>query len=346
MQRPLRVLALPLLAAALACDTTPRSPVAYGRPTAVIVVADQALWSTVEDSVRKALEPVIFTVREQRAYEITYVQPSDPAWRDLRMWRQIMAIGTPQDPWMIPVLEEADTVLGRLPAFLEVEDVWARGQVVTAVVLPEDDPAAALQPHLAQVRTRIQRRFHSYVMQRMFVSGANEELRDRLAEEHGFSLVVPDVYRYTELPGDAHVFRNAFPDPSELLRSILVTWRSGAMPDPTADVALAWRDSVAQQHYQRPMRTVRERIVTGELEEAPGPGLQVQGIWEAPEGEFPGGGPFITHLVSCPEQNRTYLLDAWLYAPGKDKYEYMLQLQVLLGTFRCGRAAGDPAQAG
>jgi hypothetical protein len=31
-----------------------------------------------------------------------------------------------------------------------------------------------------------------------------------------------------------------------------------------------------------------------------------------------------------------YLLDAWLYAPGKQKYEYMIQLQTILDTFRCG----------
>jgi len=30
-----------------------------------------------------------------------------------------------------------------------------------------------------------------------------------------------------------------------------------------------------------------------------------------------------------------YLIDAWLYAPGKEKYEYMIQLQTILNTFRC-----------
>ena len=30
-----------------------------------------------------------------------------------------------------------------------------------------------------------------------------------------------------------------------------------------------------------------------------------------------------------------YLIDAWLYAPGRDKYEYMIQLEEILGSFRC-----------
>ena len=40
--------------------------------------------------------------------------------------------------------------------------------------------------------------------------------------------------------------------------------------------------------------------------------------------------------VSCPEQDRTYLLDAWLYIPGRSKYEYVLQLETILDTFVCG----------
>jgi hypothetical protein len=39
--------------------------------------------------------------------------------------------------------------------------------------------------------------------------------------------------------------------------------------------------------------------------------------------------------VPCPAQDRLYLLDAWLYAPGKEKYQYMIQLETLLGTFEC-----------
>ena len=54
-----------------------------------------------------------------------------------------------------------------------------------------------------------------------------------------------------------------------------------------------------------------------------------------PERNWPAGGPLITRTVTCDAQDRTYLLDAWLYAPGQEKYEYMIQLDVLLGTFSC-----------
>jgi hypothetical protein len=46
----------------------------------------------------------------------------------------------------------------------------------------------------------------------------------------------------------------------------------------------------------------------------------------------------LTRLVQCPEY--VYLVDSWLYAPGRAKYEYMVQLQTLLDSFRCASAGG------
>ena len=61
--------------------------------------------------------------------------------------------------------------------------------------------------------------------------------------------------------------------------------------------------------------------------------LEVTGTWED-ETEFPAGGPFISWLVQCPK--RTYFLDAWLYAPRKSKYMYVLQMREMLSSFSCG----------
>ncbi len=67
---------------------------------------------------------------------------------------------------------------------------------------------------------------------------------------------------------------------------------------------------------------------------------EVRGAWSNPPGSmWPAAGPFIFWSVACPEQDRLYYLDAWLYAPGKDKWEYILQLETIMGGFRCGSLA-------
>ncbi len=63
------------------------------------------------------------------------------------------------------------------------------------------------------------------------------------------------------------------------------------------------------------------------------PALEVTGVWKDETGGFPAAGPFIVWLVDCP--TRTYFIDAWLYAPDQPKYQFILQLQEILGSFRC-----------
>ena len=64
---------------------------------------------------------------------------------------------------------------------------------------------------------------------------------------------------------------------------------------------------------------------------------EVQGAWQnPPDSNWPAAEAFVLWAVPCPPQDRLYLIDAWLYAPGKDKWEYMLQIETILESFHCG----------
>ena len=41
-------------------------------------------------------------------------------------------------------------------------------------------------------------------------------------------------------------------------------------------------------------------------------------------------------VVDCPEQKRRYMLDAWVFAPSRGKYRYLVQMEALLDGFECG----------
>jgi hypothetical protein len=65
--------------------------------------------------------------------------------------------------------------------------------------------------------------------------------------------------------------------------------------------------------------------------------VEIRAQWRnPPDRGWPAGGPLIVRSLTCDAQDRAYLLDAWLYAPGHEKYEYMIQLETLLDTFQCG----------
>jgi hypothetical protein len=134
-----------------------------------------------------------------------------------------------------------------------------------------------------------------------------------------------------------YVFRNDNPDPSELIRQIGVTWRSPAPAELDVDDLLAWRADLAAEHYTEPQEFVAEGMAVDTVSFDGLRALEVRAQWRnPPDRGWPAGGPLITRAVTCDRQDRTYLIDAWLYAPGHEKYEYMVQLETLLDTFECG----------
>jgi hypothetical protein len=331
-----------LLLTAPACNLERTRP-ALGKANSIVVAAADSIWAAVGDSVIVALGPRIFTVRDERTFELTYVSPTTPQWRDLRQIRQILAIGTPDDPWIQPVLANG-AAPAQLPAIVERQEVWARNQLVTAIVLPPGGGPPEVLAMLDSVGAQLDFRYREYARSRMFVSGVDSALQDTLARTAGFSLLLPDVYRYQRIDS-SWVFRNHSEMSGTLQRAILVTWRAGVAPELGVALATAWRDSIGDVAYDPRQDVETARLETRALASGPGPGFEVQGIWQSEDPGWPAAGPFITRLIACPDQNRTYLLDAWLFAPGKAKYEYMIQLNTILDSFRCGAADRDRARS-
>ena len=323
------------LTAALAVTVTAcgnRSPVAYGEANSIIVVAPDSLWSAVGDTVHSIMEPRFFTVRDERTFALTHVSPADPDWAQLQEWKQILVIGRQDDPWIAPVLAGRRESLPPLPALVEKTDIWARGQTVTALVLPDHDLAGQVLEILPQLHEHYDEWFRRYVLQRMYVSGLNTALQDTLREEGSFTLLLPNVYTWSREDEKTFRFLNANRNQGALDRSILVSWREGTEV-PTAEELVAWRDAISETIYEWGVRTdteqVRSRTPDGFAEGS----TELQGVWVGTDPTFPMAGPFLTRAVVCPELDRTYLLDAWLYAPSRDKYEYVLQLQTILDSF-------------
>jgi hypothetical protein len=132
------------------------------------------------------------------------------------------------------------------------------------------------------------------------------------------------------------MFQNNTTVGGDLVRTVFVAWRDGVTP-PSADAAVAWRDSVAGVQYNPLQRTLADVIRASPVPVPGGEAVEIQGAWEGTDPGWPAGGLFISRMITCEQQNRTYLLDTWLYAPGprRSKYEYMIQLQTILGTFEC-----------
>jgi hypothetical protein len=329
--RKLAFPALTILAVATACTNSTPS---YGDFNSIIAVMAPSVWDEVGDDVYDALEPTIKIVGTERTFAVTYQNPNDAEWHNLRRFRQLLLVGTADDPWIQEALPKVrGDVTG--PGLYHAYDIWARDQQATVIVAEPDHEAEAVRADLQEINQALDQQFRSYARARMFLSGTDSALADTLSRTAGFRLVLPDVYRWQH-QDSIYTFRNDNPDPAELIRQITVTWRSPIPASMTSDEVLAWRAEVAET-YGEPQDVDLSQADTSSFEYQGRPAFQVQALWKnPPQLDWPAAGPFITRTVTCPQQDRLYLLDAWLYAPGKEKYEYMIQLQTILDSFRCG----------
>lgn len=327
---------VPLLTLIAACG----KPTPFGEPNSLIIVAPDSLWALVEEATYEALEQTFVTTRPEKKYVATQVDPGSPDFEKLRMWWQVVVFGTPDDPLVQRVAQAAGLENGvGAPGLIQAENIWARGQLVTAVVLEPGRQVESWQAQLPELYELIDEGFRRYVRGRMFITGPDSVIADSLQRAFGFALTVPVVYQLT-VGHDQVILRNDNPDPSELIRSVLVAWRS-PVDSLSPELAYEWRSAVDSVEYNVPQSIDLSVGQVRRFDQNGHEALEVSGTWED-ETEFPAGGPFISWLVQCPE--RTYFLDAWLYAPRRSKYEYMLQMREILGSFDCGSEtviAGD-----
>lgn len=309
---------------------------AFGDASSIVAAVPTAAWTVAEDSVYSALEPTIYTVRDEKMFTVTHIDPEDgAAWDELRRFRQLLVVGPADAPWIAPVIDgvrRGEAVDG----VIQASDIWARGQTVTAVVVPEGQSVEeGLRGALGELRALYDQQYRQLAEARMFISGRDTALADTLRTTAGFSLLFPSVYTWASRDS-VYIFRNDNPDPSELIRQVAVTWASPIPEGMEGEDFLAWREELATNHYTDEQVNELENLQAGRFSYGGLDAYQIQAVWQSPPGAWPAGGPFVLRAVACPAQDRMYLLDAWLYAPGKEKYQYMIQLEKILDSFECG----------
>ncbi|GMR12605.1 MAG: hypothetical protein BMS9Abin29_0795 [Gemmatimonadota bacterium] len=331
-----------LLLSALTATTLVASaceePRAWGEWNSIIAGVSNERWSEIQDIVYSALEPRIFTVRPEKMFRVTQQDPREEDWNQLQRFRQLLLIGSADEPWVAKALTKLDQDTFDPPELLQAEDVWAQGQRVSILLLSPTGGAEEVATLLDPLSEMLDGQYRQWVLKRMFMTPPDTALADSLEAEAGFRLLVPEVY-YWRQTDSVYVFRNDNPDPSELIRQVTVSWRDVNLSEIGEQDIIAWREEVQESHFSYPQVVDTTAMRGSRMQRAGLDFYELRGIWENPAESFPAAGPFITRAVGCPALGRTYFIDAWLYAPSREKYQYMIQLETILDTFRCGEAA-------
>ena len=308
-------------------------PTAMGEENSLIVVADPGLWRQVEQDTYDALEPTLFTTRDEKKFNVTHVAPDAPELEQLLLWHQVVVLATPGDPLLDRIADAAGRDSLSPPEFFRVPNVWATGQAVTAVVLEPGREAASLREMLPGIASALDAEYRAWALERMFVSGVDSALAEALADSLGFTLRVPRVYQHVFREGGIVLIRNDNPDPAELIRSILVQRRPPQDSVTTFEFA-AWRSDIDSVQYNVPQSFELAAGSRRPVSLDGATGIEVRGTWRD-EAAYPAGGLLIGRALRCPDAS--YFIDAWLYSPNprRSKWQFLMQLEEILDSFRC-----------
>jgi hypothetical protein len=278
-----------ILGTALAGCEKPR---AQGDANVVMVAADEDFWRSVEDEFRDQLEPTILSVREERPFRVSSIDPTldASAWGRVQRLTQIVAVGTSDDRWVADALARVDGEPPPPPSVSRASDVWARGQVVWVVHLSPESGPEEVSRLSATIRDELDERFRAYALRRMFISGRDSIQADSLRRELGFSLVLPDVYRYSARDS-IYRFRNDNPSPTELIREVVITWES-PIPEalPVRDGIEEWRIAFTRDNYNNPQLIDTTLVSYAERSFESGTGVEYQSAWVSAPGRLAVGG--------------------------------------------------------
>jgi hypothetical protein len=233
------------------------------------------------------------------------------------------------------IIVETDTIR----AVKMARDVYARGQYVAQIKgFTEEELILSIRKTNRDIRNK----FHREEIRRLQAAYTKAGLRSfttRMESELGLKIAVPKDFRLN-LEGENFfwlnrekpyategllIYTSPLPNDMQLLEDLMDT-----------------RDSVTQAYVEGELENTYMQIerlydpimrpfeINGDL------AVEIRGLWRM-ENDFMGG-PYMTYTIMDESENRAVHVDAFVFAPAKDKRNYMTQLEAIVSSAELIRA--------
>lgn len=365
------VTALSVLAATAGCGDGDYRPRATGPEGEVTIVMDSTRWNgAVGEAVRAHIAPYMNTLpTPERAFDLRHFSlTSQDVFDNVKRRKNVVFIAPLSDStreasfMRTRLSEEAEeAVQAGQTAVVAKPNLWRRSQRVYFVTARNPQ---GLIDALQDQGPRIRSTFHNITLTRMqdemFEKARQYALEDTLLQRHGFAVNVQHDYQIaidTTTASRGFVWLRRIL--SDTRRGLFVYYEDNADPSQLSpEWVYATRDSLTQRYlrgnvggfvkidYRRPLETENRDFLDRYA-------FVTRGLWymvgENEDGElfqYGGGGPFVNYAFYDQQQDRIYMIDGMVFAPGYDKRTFLRQMEVIARTFRTQAEANAPAVAG
>jgi hypothetical protein len=321
-------------------------PSSIGAPAEMIVITDSAQWfGSVGDSILSCVAPNISKLLEpEYLFTLRYIRP-DAFSGILQRHNNLLMVTTWQTQSFhseklrsffpkIQQEQQADKVVFE-------QDLFAKGQMV-AMVFAQDSLSAAklIGQNKEKIRSFFLNKENQRLRDRLYAKvKPNQKVIDQLKAQHGFSLKVPFNYRIEkDTAGFVWIRYSSGDNDQDILISYQPYRSVGQFQN---DSLTAWRDATYKSHiYVNRDRDPNSYLVTENqipvdfetINFLGSYGKRMKGLWRSNTFAL-GGGPFTAVAFVSPDNQRIFVVEGFVFAPGIPKREIIRELETIISTF-------------
>jgi len=325
------------LLVAAGCGPEKRVP-AVG-PGSEIVVLSAERSSALGKRVAEILSREVRVVQLEPTFDVVESDVAD--WSFYKTRKLLFAVGTREDPELASFLRKETGVPTRsaVPGLWIVTEPFSAGQVLFVLSGEAEAVRGVLRDRADELLQVVEDAAVTLMLTNLFRAGEIPGARADMLTAWGWGVRVPPDWKVDQEHAQQRFVRVWRDAPVEQL---FVSWEPGRV-ERTPEEWIARRSELVESFYDGDV-VVTERS-EGSAGETPWgkPGTILAGLWE--NERYVIGGPFRSWAFWCPEDDRTYLVDACVYAPDRPKRPLLRTLEAVARTFRCGCVPG-PAREG
>lgn len=308
-------------------------PHSIGSRDEVILIAPEEFQV---DSFVNILEKKEYYPTEENIFNIKRVSLAE--FDRYKYWRNLIVIGNTGREYINNLLgEEArEEIKGGSRLFLE-KDLWVRLQTVILIVGEDTKKTQELINRSGRtVYTNLRKEEKERFSKVVYMNGYQESGSGEMERLLGASFKLPFGYKSVKNEDDFLTYSRRNPD-----RFITLLARSSAIGNP-----IKFRDSLFNKYFNK------DEIFTDSIEIYVGGGksrllslvaldtirfrnieaLRLTGVWVNNKVEGgPMGGPFVSYFFE--KEGIWYFLDGHVFAPGKKKWPFLEEVDIILNTF-------------
>jgi len=303
---------------------------ALGSDNVINVLADQTIFDTHYPQLERMFSHSIYTPAEEKVFTLNRIT-MDEFHQGFSRHKNLILLANidsddPEAQYIKKMLTDGvlEGVRNGDYYYAVKKDAWAKGQTVLFLL---DSKSIYLGGYLEKFSDKIFGFFFDKMItdikERLFDRFNNKTAEEFLKKEYNIEMFIPHEFNIGERGEDKDKFirfRRTNPD----------RWLTLLRSDYNSEISfqeniIQTRDRIGRQ-FADSVRINPEILSFTPDSTFTTDGLKAQGIWEY----IDGGGPFFTYAFI--KNGSFYLVDGAVFAPSKDKYPYIIQLDLMAKT--------------